>query len=82
MDDNVFSFMHKFLKNNYNLLFPEKEGYVIPVSDIFFLEPKACDEARVPIIKLSQSSDDCYYIFFYIIMIHIIQLLIWISIKN
>lgn len=66
MSDNVFSFMHEFLRNNYKLLFPEKEGYVIPVSDIFFLVPKVCDEARVPIIKLSQSSDDdCYYIFLY-----------------
>jgi hypothetical protein len=57
--------MHEFLRGNYKLLFPEKEGYVIPISDIFFLEPKACDEARVPIIKLSQSSDDCYYIYLY-----------------
>lgn len=65
MNNNVFSFMHEFLRNNYKLLFPKKEGYVIPISDIFFLVPKACDEARVPIIKLSQSSDDCYYIFLY-----------------
>lgn len=65
MSGDVFSFMRKFITNNYKLLFPKKEGYVIPVSDIFFLEPKACDEARVPIMKLSQSSDDCYYIFLY-----------------
>ena len=65
MNDNVFSFIHTFLRNNYKLLFPEKEGYVIPISDIFFLEPKACDESRLPIIKLSQSSDDCCYIFLY-----------------
>lgn len=67
MNDNVFSFMHKFLKNNYNLLFPEKEGEVLLISDSFFLvNPKACDESRLPIIKLSQSSDDCcYYIYLY-----------------
>lgn len=66
MSDNVFSFMHEFLRNNYKLLFPEKEGYVMPVSDVFLLEPKeACEEARETIMKLSQSSDDCYYIFLY-----------------
>lgn len=65
MNDNAFSFMHTFLRNNYKLLFPEKEGYVIPISDVFFLEPKAHNEPREGIMKLSQSSDDCYYIFLY-----------------
>lgn len=66
MDDNVFSFMHKFLKNNYNLLFPEKEGDVLLVSDSFFLvNPKDCKEIRHTIIGLSQSSGDCYNIYLY-----------------
>ena len=66
MNDNVFSFMHKFLKNNYNLLFPEKEGDVLLVSDSFFLvNPKDCKEIRHTIIGLSQSSGDCYNIYLY-----------------
>lgn len=65
MNSDVFSFMHEFLRNNYKLLFPEKEGYVIQVSDVFYLKPKACDETRKTIMKLSQSSGDCYYIFLY-----------------
>lgn len=66
MNDNVFSFMHKFLKNNYNLLFPEKEGEVLLISDSFFLvNPKDCKEIRHTIIGLSQSSGDCYNIYLY-----------------
>lgn len=66
MNDNVFSFMNKFLRNNYKLLFPEKEGEVLLLSDSFFLvNPKDCKEIRETIIGLSQSSGDCYNIYLY-----------------
>lgn len=66
MNDNVFSFIHEFLRNNYKLLFPEKEGEVLLVSDSFFLvNPKDCKEIRETIIGLSQSSGDCYNIYLY-----------------
>lgn len=66
MNDNVFSFMHEFLRNNYKLLFPEKDGEVLLLSDSFFLvNPKDCKEIRETIIGLSQSSGDCYNIYLY-----------------
>jgi hypothetical protein len=70
MNDNVFSFIHKFLRNNYKLLFPGKEGDVFLISgwlsgSFSLVYTEGCNAVRKTIMELSQSSGDCYNIYLY-----------------